>query len=637
MPERRHPALMFYSYPKFCHIPIICLLALLSLGRLCNAQEIPSTPQDSTQIDTTRQRFDDRVMDNLKKLSQRKTIMGKLLKAVLVFDRVDEEVLGLDAELIQREYEKHTYKIVRRIDILSLDAFGYSVHDTSRVPRNFFEKLGNSLHVKTGRGQIRNKLLFEYAAPLEPLALVESERLLRQTDYLLDARIIVNEETTTQDSVDVFVVTKDIFSLGGSGSYTPSSGRGRITLRELNFLGQGHQVEGSYRFNLDEPRSWEAAGYYTVENIGKTYITADAAYVDKNYYKEKSIYLNREFFSTNTKYAGAVGVSWINERIMLPPTSEDTIPRYNDLAYNRQDAWLGRSFRFKTYNLGYESRARVITGLRIINTNYSVKATENFQDNTLLMGSIGYSIRKYYKDRYLFGFGRTEDIPAGTLFSLTGGYENGDLRQRKYAGASLSVAKYAPRFGYLYGKASYDSFIRDSQWEQGVLQLESLYFTRLSEWGNWKLRHFVWGRGTWGINRNPEELLSINNESGIRGFRSRLLRGSRRVALNYEANLYTPFSLFGFKLATVFFADVAWLSTGNKSIPFKDAPYRGYGIGFRFRNEFLSFSTIQFLISYYPKLPPNEHINEFKVFESSRPYYDFRDFQFTRPGVAEFY
>ncbi|MHA6246993.1 BamA/TamA family outer membrane protein [Pontibacter sp. CAU 1760] len=625
------------------HKPHPVLLALL-LGLLllvwspvCEAQAVPTTaPQDTVTADTTHMRFDERMIQNLRKMSERKTIMGKLLKSVLVFDRKEEEVYGLDAELIQREYEKHTYKIVRRIDIMSLDAFGYSIHDTARVPRNIFEKLGNSLHVKTGRGLIRNKLLFEKLAPLEPLALVESERLLRQTAYLLDARIIVNEETTTQDSVDVLVITKDIFSLGGSGSYSPSSGRGRITLRELNFLGQGHQVEGSYRFNPNAPRPWEAAGYYTVENIGRTYITADVAYVDKNFYQEKSALLRRDFFATNTKYAGAVGVSSIGERIMLSPTAEDTIPRYSNLAYTRQDAWLGRSFKFKTYNLGYEPRGRLILGARFINTNYSVKATENFQDNTLIMASLGYSIRKYYKDRFLFGFGRTEDIPAGTLLSLTGGYEHREFDSRKYLGAALSFAKYTPSFGYLYGKLSYDSFLREGQWEQGVMQLESLYFTKLSEWNNWKLRHFLWGRGTWGINRNPEELLSINNENGIRGFRSSLLRGSRRVTFNYEANLYTPFSLFGFKLATVFFADVAWLSKGNNSIPFRDKPYRGYGIGFRFRNEYLSFSTIQFLISYYPKLPPNENINGFKVFESSRPYYDFRDFQFSRPGVAEF-
>lgn len=575
-------------------------------------------------------------MNNLRKMSERKTIMGKLLKAILVFDRDAEEVYGLDAELIQQEYEKHNYKVVRNLDIITMDAFGYSINDTSLVPSNFFEKAGNSLHVKTGRGLIRNKLLFERNEPLQPLALVESERLLRQTDYLLDARIIVNEETTSQDSVDVLVITKDIFSLGGSGSYSPSSGSGRISLRELNFLGQGHQVRGTYRFNMNRPRPWEVSGAYSIENIGKTYISADVAYINQNYYKEKSLFFRRDFFSTNTKYAGAVGVAWIDEQLLLPPTPQDTIPRFGDLSYSRRDAWLGRSFKFKSYNLGYEPRGRLIVGLRTVYTDYNTIPTENFQSNILMLGSVGYSIRKYYKDRYLFGFGRTEDIPAGALVSVTGGYEKGDIFERRYFAASTSFAKYSPSFGYLFTGATYGTYLRDERFEQGVLELQSLYFTKLSEWGNWKLRHYILGRATFGINRHPEELLAINNESGLRGFRSDLLRGSRRVTFNYEANLYTPLSLLGFRLATVLFADIAWLSTGNKSSPFDEAPYRGYGIGFRFRNEYLSFSTIQILLSYYPKLPANEDFSNFKIFESSRSYYDFTDFRFTRPGVAEF-
>ncbi|ARS36396.1 hypothetical protein CA264_13665 [Pontibacter actiniarum] len=624
---------MPHSPFTFRCLPLACLLCMLLLNiGVCQAQV-----QDSTQTDSTKQNFNTRVIENLKELSKRKTIMGKLMKALLDFDRADEEVYGLDAELIRKEYEKHNYKIVRRIDILTLDVFGYSINDTSKVPDTFLEKAGNSLHVKTGRGLIRNKLLFEKMKPLEPLALVESERLLRQTKYLLDARIIVNEETTTNDSVDVFVVTKDIFSLGGSGSYSPSSGRGRVTLRELNFLGQGHQIEGSYKFNMDRPRPWEAAAYYTVENIGKTYVSADLAYVDENYYKEKSLFLRRDFFSLNTKYAGAVGASWIDERILLPSTPEDTAARFGNVSYTRQDAWLGRALKFKSYNLGYDSRGRVILGARVINTNYTTTPTGNFQDNTLMLGSVGYSIRKYYKDRFIFGFGRTEDIPVGTLFTVTGGYQDGSIWDRKYFSTSLSFAKYGTNFGYLYGKAGYGSYIRDDRWEQGVLDVETMYITKLSERGNWKLRHYLLGRGTIGIDRHPEELLSINDDSGVRGFRSDLVRGTRRITFNYEANLYTPLSLLGFRLATFVFADVAWLSTGNQSSPFKESPYRSYGVGFRLRNEFLSFSTIQITLSYYPKLPPNDNLRDFRIYESSATHYDLRDFQFNRPGVADFY
>ncbi|WP_229802234.1 outer membrane protein assembly factor [Pontibacter akesuensis] len=620
-----------------------CLLCLLLLSASIGQAQVvvPDTiqvlPADTTKVDSVKQSFNDNVIENLKKMSERKTIMGKLLKSLLDFDPADEEATRMNAELVQKEYEKHNYKIVRNIDILTLDAFGYSVNDTSRVPDSFFEKLGNSLHVKTGRGEVRNKLLFRKHEPLEPLDLIESERLLRQTRHLLDARIVVNEQTSTNDSVDVFVVTKDIFSLGGSGSYSLSSGKGRVTLRELNFLGQAHQVEGTYKFNLDRPRPWEAAGFYTIENIGRTYITADVAYVDQNYYKEKSLSLSRNFFTVNTKYAGAVNVSWINDRFQLPLAPDDTVLRYGNVNFNRQDVWLGRSLKFKSYNLGYEPRGRIILGSRVINTNYSATPTDNFQDNTLLLGSVGYSIRKYYKDRYLFGFGRTEDIPVGTLFSVTGGYQEGDIWDRTYLGTSLSVARYGPGFGYLFGRAGYGTYIRDDRWEQGVLDVEALYITRLAEWGDWKLRHYVLGRGTIGINRYPEELLFINNESGIRGFRSDMVRGTRRVSLNYEASLYTPLSLLGFRLATFVFADVAWLSTGNQSNPFTDTPYQSYGIGFRLRNEFLSFSTIQVTLGYYPQLPPNSNMRDFRLFESSSEYYDFRDFQFTRPGVADYY
>lgn len=563
--------------------------------------------------------------------------MGKLLKAVLVFDRKDEELTGLDAELIEREYEKHNYKIVRSIEVITRNPFGYSITDTTQLPKNFFEKAGNSLHVRTNKRLIRNKLLFKQNAPLEPLALVESERLLRQTEYILDTRIVVDEYSTTEDSVDVVVIAKDIFSLGGSGSYSPSSGSGRAAIRELNFLGQGHQLRSSYRFNMVAPRPWELTGEYTIENIGRTYISADLNYINQNYYQEKSAFLSRDFFATNTKYAGAVGVSWINERLLLPMGPDDvTPPGFGNLGYTRRDFWLGRAFRFKSYNLGFEPRGRLILGVRAIDTKFTETPTDNYQNNTLLLSSIGYSVRRYYKDRYLYGFGRTEDIPAGTRVSLTMGQEFGQRENRRYIGTEFAFAKYAPSFGYLFGRAAYSSFVTSSEWEQGVLELEALYFTKLYERNNWKLRHYIMARTTYGINRNPEELISINNEEGLRGFRSEFLRGSRRMVVNYEANLYTPLSVFGFRLATVAFADLAWLSVGNSSSPLKEKPYHGYGIGFRFRNEYLSFSTIQIMLGYYPRMPEYENLNSFRFFQTSRPYYEFEDFRFNRPGVAQF-
>ncbi|RZK46127.1 MAG: hypothetical protein EOO59_19790, partial [Hymenobacter sp.] len=127
--------------------------------------------------------------------------------------------------LVELPVEQHNFKVVRRVTITPFDAFGYSLNDSLRQPRTFVEKTGNAVHIRTARSRIRQLLLFRPGEPLLPQALAESERLLRQTDELLDARVLVNEQTATRDSVDILVYTTDVFSItagyelrGGPGS-----------------------------------------------------------------------------------------------------------------------------------------------------------------------------------------------------------------------------------------------------------------------------------------------------------------------------------------------------------------------------------------------------------------------------------
>ena len=335
------------------------------------AQETP-TPDTLIQpapADTSRKRLDsDKIIEELKAFSKRKTIMGRLTKAVFRFDRKPEPI-GVNAEVLNNQYQEHSFKIIRNIEIKSLNAFGYSINDTSRVPSNFAEKTGNSLHVKTHRGRIRNKLLFKPGEPLDPQELSESERLLRQTDYILDARVTVNEQTSTPDSVDILVITKDIFSISVGGSYNANKASGRVVLRDINFLGSGHQIRNSYRFGIDSvQQSYEYTGSYRVENIYNTFITSELIYRNEVNFKQKGAILQRDFFSVNTRYAGAIALNWYTMPIYVPLS--DTSGRRQVVSFSRQDYWLGKSFRLKSYNLGFENRARIITSGRVIVTKY---------------------------------------------------------------------------------------------------------------------------------------------------------------------------------------------------------------------------------------------------------------------------
>ncbi|SDX75901.1 BamA/TamA family outer membrane protein [Hymenobacter psychrophilus] len=609
-----------------------------------NPPLLPDSVRSTTDIrpDSLRRRFDqERMLNGLKAYTRRKTILGRAAAAVFSFRERREDQAGLDAALLDRQFERHNYKIVRRIRITSLDAFGYNITDSLRVPRNILEKTGNALHTKTRKSRVRQVLLFREGRELEPQALAESERLLRQTDEIVDARVFVDERTATTDSVDVVVITKDLFSLNGSFQLR-DVGSGVAGLRDANFLGLGHQFRNRYAYGLSDegPRAqrWAYQGSYRVPF--RNFVYAGATYRDETRRREGSIGVSRDFYSINTRYAGAVSYSFFDQ---LYPTGGDGSAEkpyeYQPLRYNTQDAWVGRAFQPRSFDLGYESPGRIIVAARTIRTSYHEKPFDFLQSANLVLGTVGYSVRRYYKDKYLFGFGRTEDIPTGSLVSFTAGYEFNPAGNRRYYGLRLSSATYRPQRGYLYLSGEFGGFVRgrDNDWQQGLLSGELLYFTRLYHTGNFQWRHFFWQRSALGLHRFANEYLTIDGERGLRGFRpTGPLTGTSRVTLNYEATMYTPVSFLGFRMAVVGFADVAFLNATkpDRLLPFFEKPYTGIGLGLRFRNEYTAIRTIQLTLGFYPR--GLNAPNGLRIFENSRSYYDFSDFSFGQPGVTRF-
>ena len=63
--------------------------------------------------------------------------------------------------LVQNDTTDFSGKIIRNINIVTLDPFGHSVNDTTQMPRNWGERTGNRLHLKTKKIAILNLLLFK--------------------------------------------------------------------------------------------------------------------------------------------------------------------------------------------------------------------------------------------------------------------------------------------------------------------------------------------------------------------------------------------------------------------------------------------------------------------------------------------
>ncbi len=589
------------------------------------------------QPDSLRQRFDEqRLLTRLQEYSRRGTLAGRGLSALFNFTKRQEEQAGLDAVLLDRQFDKHSFKVVRHINIRTLDAFGYSVRDTLRQPRTFVEQAGNAVHLKTSKARVRQVLLFRPGQVLEPQALAESERLLRQTPEILDARVLVNERSSTRDSVDIEVVTTDVFSIS-AGVAVGTATAGEITAGDDNFLGLGHQLANSYTYGRSLPQPWAYDGEYTAPF--REFVYARAHYHNEYNYRFGTVALSRDFYSPSARYAGSLSFNRTDQGIQVASPSPGEPYTYAPRRYTVGDLWLGRALRLRSYDLGYENPGRIVLAGRAIRNDYAVPYFSTDRTGLLLLGTVGYSVRRYYKDRYLFGFGRTEDVPAGTLFSFTAGYEFNATVPRRYLGARVAAAGFSLRQGYLYLGGEVGAFRElggEGRWQQGLVSTGTTYFTRLYHAGNWQFRHFLATNSTVGIERQPGEVLQgISNNRGLRGFSpAATIAATSRFVVNYESVAFTPVSLLGFRLAAVAFADAAWVSVrpgGGNPFAGNDA-YTAFGLGLRFRNEYTALRTFQVLFGFYPRglVTPNG----VKLFETSRESISFTDFGLGAPATG---
>jgi hypothetical protein len=205
--------------------------------------------------------------------------------------------------------------------------------------------------------------------------LSESERLLRQTPEILDARVLVNEMTSTRDSVDIEIYTTDVFSIT-AGFQLGSATAGVITLGDQNFLGQGHQLENTYEYGRglavygnQQPQQWSYVGSYTAPF--RNFVYAQARYRNEYNYRSGGVSVQRDFYSPSARYAGALSLNSYSQNVALvaPPAGQPYT--FYPLRYMVEDAWLGRSLKLRSYDLGYENPGRIIVAARVLNTNYS--------------------------------------------------------------------------------------------------------------------------------------------------------------------------------------------------------------------------------------------------------------------------
>ncbi len=488
---------------------------------------------------------------------------------------VREDSVKKNLDLITNNYQLYSGKTIRNIDIKQLEVFGQAIADPAQVPSKWTERFGNELHINTQEQILKKKLFIHPGDTLNPFTLADNERVIRDLPYIKNVQVIITEVDT--DSVDLVFLTKDVFSLGfGLELYDVAYGQSGIW--DKNLLGIGHELYYYLSWNYDKTPIYGHKVRYRIQNIGKTLITADASYENQWETKAARIYFNRNFVTPQTKYAGGTGFEKIKSTkdIELP----DTILLNNYLDYYYFDLWLGRSVMLSESHIRKKRTNLAITGRitsYIFNDRPDVSETllHDYHERITLLGSIGFSSQAYYKANLIYGFGKSEDIPYGSLLTITAGLEKNEFYDRPYLGFSYSFGAIGSSFGFLYYRIEYGTFFNNGI-EQSAVKVKFKNFSRLfNPEGSYHYRIFSQINYQAGSNRFDDEFLELDPSTDIRGFTSQKLRGNQRLNVNIESVCYSPHYVLGFRFVYFLFLDAGMINYNN-DILINNPVYSGF-------------------------------------------------------------
>ncbi|WP_118949569.1 BamA/TamA family outer membrane protein [Taibaiella helva] len=533
-------------------------------------------------------------------------------------------------------------KIIRSIRTDQL-GFEKSISDSAGNFIYFGTRVLNAVHATSRDQTIRRNLYLQTGTRFNPYLAADNERYLRTIGFIQDSRIIIDSSSTT-DSVDIIVITKDLFA------YSPSIGglsplRQRVGLSNINLLGTGQKVSFTY---LHDTRRKPASGIdagYSYNNIGGSFINAGFNFskITRNIYDRREdeenflLQLDRPLVSQYKRLAGGLIVGKGRSMNLYPNYYGGDYYRYE---YGVGDVWAGYNLGARKYLNDQKLHVKKFIGLRYFNyhffeTPYQVNDKvfdQRFNSRQGVLASLTLFRQYYYKTRYIYGFGVTEDIPAGFNVSITAGwYKQLDL-SRPYLGldAYRYIVTRKRDIAGLFVRSGL--FVNQGNIEDASLMFGGSFFTRVLYAGNKRVRQYFRGSYSAIINRVALNPLRINNTLGVRNFNSDLASGNCRLALRCETFVFLEEKYFGFRLAPFASGDLVYLGR-NQSATDESGIFYGLGGGIRARNENLVFGTFELRGIIIPRKGTGD--NRFKISVAVNLQFRYNSSYVSKPDIAE--
>lgn len=520
-------------------------------------------------------------------------------------------------------FRQYQGKTIRKITINHI-GFERNINDTTRYRVvNTVTRVANSLHTDTKEKVIRNNLFFKANRPLDPYKLADNERYLRDLPFILDARIAVKPVRGNREMVDVIVYTRDVFSFGGSISARSNTSI-QYRFYDANLSGWGQRAEYRSVIDIDRDPKFGHQFLYSKNSIFGTLINGTVSYTQINtgashgLENEDAIYvkLERPLVSPYTRWAGGMEFSrnW-SQNVYRAPEAE-----FRNYGYFVKDLWIG-------YNIGIknsvENRNRYFVALRTYGQSFFSRPSQEEEEDMLMynneqyvLGQFTFYNQNFYRTKYVYGFGRTEDVAYGSRFSFLVGQTKQINRNAPYFGFDLESSVFRKSGDFMQYALRLGGYLNKNEMEDAGILASANLFSRLMLVKKLKIRQSLGASYANIFRQKYETLLRLDNDFGIERFRSDSAVGTQRLGLSFETVVYIPPKLFGFNFAPFAFADMSMVAPKD-AVLIRQKPYFGVGGGVRTRNENLIFGTIELRMYYFPRIPPTEDLSRFRITLSS--------------------
>ena len=513
-----------------------------------------------------------------------------------------------------QQVAKYEGKRIRSIQI-EQKHFGTSITNTSNLKKDALTKFTDKLHNKTNENTIRKNLFIKEQELVDPLVIAYNEKWLRDLPYIQDARILASISTVDTNEVDIYIITKDIFPIGGSfnirnaNSYTAS-----LSTNNANDGGNAFTLSHNFDKNREINAGWgfdytnrNLQGSFTDITLGAKSFSPNEANGDLS---ESTIYIrgNRPLLTPNSKWTW--GFDWNNANNKNVFTSKWSDSLFNSTYnYNLKhfDAWIGyqlfsNQISLAANNMHYFVQVRFLENIfKQRPTDYLAQIDKNYQNIEAYLGSFTLFKQKIIRTQYLYGFGRNEDLPTGKSMVITSGNYRREQSSLPYVGIKLESYKLLSNENYRHGTLSAGSSYANGQLQdvRVIASIEQINKLRYLESG-YKYRSIINLSFTQTLKNKFNEALLISSSYGIPQLNKERIYGGTRITANWESVWYNSRSFYGFRTSPFAFGNITYLRTVGQPIDKGDI-YTSIGSGVRIRNENLIFGTIELRAFYFPR------------------------------------